>query len=504
MCCAVRRAVDKSTGIRKRRGRKKGDGYNDDRARGGDDGEVDDRKWLAAVQLATTALAEADGDLARIGESQALQAALVATLNRARKASYTQLYQQVTADPTVAVDLINTSVWYFAHAPVTKLLGLPTATNAEKRLCLRIIDDVLVNVAPLQPIPTQSKAVQEWYQRTFTHRRDDDECYFFRGVKWSRTGERLTDKLRPPTLGQYNTVMANGRPTNDDTPICDGALLPWIPQLCELEVLEAWGRAHKLHLCGIAGHKSRHHFTDRGIQYDGIEDVVIRALDAQYRSTMRAPLSRGLVDRCGSVDPEPFTYVANESELGGSMSFAEQLVCLNKLKLSDAIVENVGLAIANDQREKALNYVACGHCNIDTLSVQHAVHDDGYNLVLVTSDITASRREQTYPCRVAFRVDDNGKACSWVVSPVSKCSCVVWECYCAHQLALLAFVAAIDVLAQRVVAKGTTTAPASAPPAAPAAPRNNKKTKRKKTLTRSPTSGHDTPRRSLARWTAQP
>ena len=90
MCCAVRRAVDKSTGIRKRRGRKKGDGYNDDRARGGDDGEVDDRKWLAAVQLATTALAEADGDLARIGESQALQAALVATLNRARKASDTQ------------------------------------------------------------------------------------------------------------------------------------------------------------------------------------------------------------------------------------------------------------------------------------------------------------------------------------------------------------------------------------------------------------------------------
>ena len=414
MCCAVRRAVDKSTGIRKRRGRKKGDGYNDDRARGGDDGEVDDRKWLAAVQLATTALAEADGDLARIGESQALQAALVATLNRARKASYTQLYQQVTADSTVAVDLINTSVWYFAHAPVTKLLGPPTATNAEKRLCLRIIDDVLVNVAPLQPIPTQSKAVQEWYQRTFTHRRDDDECYFFRGVKWSRTGVRLTDKLRPPTLGQYNTVMANGRPTNDDTPICDGALLPWIPQLCELEVLEAWGRAHKLHLCGIAGHKSRHHFTDRGIQYDGIEDVVIRALDAQYRSTMRAPLSRGLVDRCGSVDPEPFTYVANDSELGGGMPFAEQLVCLNKLKLSDAIVENVGLAIANDQREKALNYVACGHCNIDTLSVQHAVHDDGYNLVLVTSDITASRREQTYPCRVAFRVDDNGTACSWL------------------------------------------------------------------------------------------
>ena len=62
------------------------------------------------------------------------------------------------------------------------------------------------------------------------------------------------------------------------------------------------------------------------------------------------------------------------------------------------MVEDVGAQIANDQRLKSLKYVACGHCNVESIVVQRAIHDDGSPLVLVTADITASQRDQVYSC----------------------------------------------------------------------------------------------------------
>ena len=68
------------------------------------------------------------------------------------------------------------------------------------------------------------------------------------------------------------------------------------------------------------------------------------------------------------------------------------------MNLSDGVVEDVGALIANDQRLKCLKYDACGHCNVESIVVQRAIHDDGSPLVLVTVDITGSQRDQVYSC----------------------------------------------------------------------------------------------------------
>ena len=81
--------------------------------------------------------------------------------------------------------------------------------------------------------------------------------------------------------------MGNGRPTNDNTELCYECLLPWIPQLCELDVLEDWGRVHQLHFPSKGG-KSRHTTTHNGIQIDCIEDYVVRALGTAQRPPQTA------------------------------------------------------------------------------------------------------------------------------------------------------------------------------------------------------------------------
>lgn len=78
------------------------------------------------------------------------------------------------------------------------------------------------------------------------------------------------------------------------------------------------------------------------------------------------------------------------------------------------MVEDVGALIANDQRLKSLKYDACGHCNVESIVVQRAIHDDGSPLVLVTADITVSQRDQVYSCRAAYRVDDDGLCTAWL------------------------------------------------------------------------------------------
>jgi hypothetical protein len=94
-------------------------------------------------------------------------------------------------------------------------------------------------------------------------------------------------------------------PTNDNTELCYECLLPWIPQLCELDVLEDWGRVHQLHFPSKGG-KSRHTTTHNGIQIDCIEDYVVRALGTAQRPFLRRPLMWEVVANHGSVDPEPF------------------------------------------------------------------------------------------------------------------------------------------------------------------------------------------------------
>ena len=67
-----------------------------------------------------------------------------------------------------------------------------------------------------------------------------------------------------------------------------------------------------------------------------------------------------------------------------------------------------------------------GHCDFDSLSLQLAQHeDDGSPLLLVTGNVAASRRDQLYQNRVAFKLDADGKATEWLRPPCSKCECVV-------------------------------------------------------------------------------
>ena len=56
----------------------------------------------------------------------------------------------------------------------------------------------------------------------------------------------------------------------------------------------------------------------------------------------------------------------------------------------------------------------CGHCNVESIVVQRAIHDDGSPLVLVAVDITGSQRDQVYSCRAAYRVDDAGLCTAWL------------------------------------------------------------------------------------------
>ncbi len=89
------------------------------------------------------------------------------------------------------------------------------------------------------------------------------------------------------------------------------------------------------------------------------------------------------------------------------------------------MVEDVGALIANDQRLKSLKYDAYCHCNVESIVVQRAIHDDGSPLVLVTVDITGSQRDQVYSCRAAYHVDDAGLCTAWLNPPAVSCTCVV-------------------------------------------------------------------------------
>jgi hypothetical protein len=225
-------------------------------------------------------------------------------LGRAHSAAYKELHAKVSADRGVAVNLLNASAWSFAYAPVTKVVMPTGLTKTEKRTRLRSLSGVTVAIQPLRPIPKTAPAVRAWYNQTSNHVRADERP-FFTAVRWSRTGALLADSLRRPTVGEYNVAMGNGRPTNDNTELCYECLLPWIPQLCELDVLEDWGRVHQLHFPSKGG-KSRHTTTHNGIQIDCIEDYVVRALGTAQRPFLRRPLMWEVVANHGSVDPEPF------------------------------------------------------------------------------------------------------------------------------------------------------------------------------------------------------
>jgi hypothetical protein len=88
-------------------------------------------------------------------------------------------------------------------------------------------------------------------------------------------------------MGDYNQAMSNGRSTTDPTRICHNALLPFIPQLCEMDALQDWAAAHKIQFPAKC---KRHPVTNQ-------------------RPYLRPPLTHEVVDKHGSVDPQPFDFV---------------------------------------------------------------------------------------------------------------------------------------------------------------------------------------------------
>ena len=93
---------------------------------------------------------------------------------------------------------------------------------------------------------------------------------------------------------------------------------------------------------------------------------------------------------------------------------------------------------------KALRYIAAGHVHLDDLVVRNAIHDDNSSLLLVRTQVLASRRNKVYDVTVGFKINpDDGHAVEWVLPPCSECGCEVGAWYCAHQLAMVAWCSAI-------------------------------------------------------------
>jgi hypothetical protein len=236
--------------------------------------------------MAVTALNKAGGDLEHIGESSTLQDALLAALKRARLPAYKKLLADIMNDRSVAIDLLNASTWSFASPPVTKLQMPSSLTLAKKRARLRKVAGTTLLIEPLRPIPPGAVRARAWYGNTYGGVAPESADYFF-GVWRSRTEELIVDNLLHPTMGDYNQAMSNGRSTTDPTRICHNALLPFIPQLCEMDALQDWAAAHKIQFPAKC---KRHPVTNQ-------------------RPYLRPPLTHEVVDKHGSVDPQPFDFV---------------------------------------------------------------------------------------------------------------------------------------------------------------------------------------------------
>jgi hypothetical protein len=90
-----------------------------------------------------------------------------------------------------------------------------------------------------------------------------------------RTEELIADSLLHPTMGDYSQAMSNGRSTTEATRICHNALLPFIPQLCEMDVLQDRAAAHKIQ---FPAKRKRRPVTNHGITLAGVEEFTCRAL----------------------------------------------------------------------------------------------------------------------------------------------------------------------------------------------------------------------------------
>ena len=130
--------------------------------------------------------------------------------------------------------------------PARHQLQMPSSlTPAKKRAWLRKVAGTTLLIEPLRPITPGAVRARAWYGNTYGGVAPESADYFF-GVWRSRTEELIADNLLHPTMGDYNQAMSNGRSTTDPTRICHNALLPFIPQLCEMDALQDWAAAHKI------------------------------------------------------------------------------------------------------------------------------------------------------------------------------------------------------------------------------------------------------------------
>ena len=228
-----------------------------------------------AVELAKQIQRELGGvnaDLGTVATSPTFKSLIKKSLSKKRALDFTCLTEHDVGK------MVQNSVLMFEYAPVTQLdFGAKTGPNRIQALW---DDEYTVSVGPLQPIPESSPKSHEWYRLHFgDHGEEDDEKPFFQGKVWSRMPKQKWSITLPPppTFEQYCQAYpdVNSSSLAPDTKVARGALLPFIPQMCDHESLVEWSRCH-----GVIFKKNYfHRYTVHVPEYKlGYEDSVLQAL----------------------------------------------------------------------------------------------------------------------------------------------------------------------------------------------------------------------------------
>jgi len=291
------------------------------------------------------------------------------------------------------------SVLMFQHGPVAVLAFTVPVTNDEERRAAFWRDAYTATVQPLNAVPAAAPRARAWWRTNFvltSGGEDAAETPFFRGDRWARGGAAFV--LPAYTVTDYARV--HGTPVGLDllgpaTLLPEGALLPYIPQLCSDSQLLLWC---KIHLIPVRGATTRHSVVgEHGVESKGFEEVVVSSL--RETASRNPPVTSQFAIERGLVDPEPALSDGDPVEAG-----VIDIICA--LQLSDHWLhdnlQRLDLVVANDQLTKGIRYVKGGHLDTATLDVRRVLHEVHGELLMIVAVVVASRKTTQYRCRVCF------------------------------------------------------------------------------------------------------